>query len=342
MTGYPIDVSADGAVLLGGEVACDGFVYGRSIRVQTHVHDDHMEGFESSKGFQEILASEGTHALLLAEFDADLLIRENVRGLQVGTWHEVAGTRVLLESAGHMLGATQVVVELAGGERLGYSGDFGWPLEKVIRVDALVLDSTGGSPARRRTYHQEVADEEFLKLVRRGLRRGPVHVMSHRGTLHRGLRLLACEVDCPVVGSARLLSEAAVYHRFGYDIGNVVDARSAEGRDRRNLSRFVQVWGKGDRPPNDELPGITINLSAYMTQPDNPVVEYSERAYSVALTDHADFDGTLDYVSATGARCVLTDNSRGGHAVELAQELARRLGIEAKASEPQAGHFWGT
>jgi hypothetical protein len=63
-----------------------------------------------------------------------------------------------------------------------------------------------------------------------------------------------------------------------------------------------------------------------MSRPDDPVLEYSEIAYRVALSDHADF-GTLQYVSETGAQFVVTDNTRGGNALALALEIQRQLGI---------------
>ena len=54
---YPIDVAMpSGAVLLGPNVVCDGFIREAAARVQTHVHLDHMDGFETSKG-----VSRGNH-----------------------------------------------------------------------------------------------------------------------------------------------------------------------------------------------------------------------------------------------------------------------------------------
>ena len=48
-----IDVSGSGAVMLENLVSCDGFNNDYPIRVQTHVHEDHMYGFNSSKGTPE-------------------------------------------------------------------------------------------------------------------------------------------------------------------------------------------------------------------------------------------------------------------------------------------------
>ena len=58
--------------------------------------------------------------------------------------------------------------------------------------------------------------------------------------------------------------------------------------------------------------------------------------------DHADFDGTLAYIKATGAKYVISDNSRGGHACELAMEIKNQLGIEANPSTNSITYEWGT
>ena len=78
-----------------------------------------------------------------------------------------------------------------------------------------------------------------------------------------------------------------------------------------------------------------------MVQPNDPILEYGAHSFRVALSDHADFDGTLAYVEATGARHVVTDNTRGGKAIVLADELRRRLGIAAKPSSNKATKDWG-
>ena len=97
----------------------------------------------------------------------------------------------------------------------------------------------------------------------------------------------------------------------------------------------------GDRRPVDTGEATSIVLSAYMSRLDNPVMEYSEQSFCVALSDHADYKETLEYVRATGASKVITDNCRGGHGVELALALRRELGIEAEPSQSQYEREWG-
>ena len=329
--GLPIDVTAAGAVLLGSKISCDGFHAAHPVRVQTHVHLDHMRDFETSKGNQEILLSVATRDLLIAEYNADLPYRRNLHALADADEWRIDGDRVRLWSSGHMLGAVQVVVETADGLRLGYSGDFSWPLADPIRVDGLVVDSTYGSPASVRGYTQGAAEERLLELITAKLLTGPVHVFASRGTLHRALQVLAGNVDCPLVASKRLRAEANAYRCHGYAIDDLVP--DTEER------LFVRFYGLGDSKPVDPV-GTTVALSAFMSDPRDPVLEYSDRAYRVALSNHADFTGTIEYVRATGARVVVTDNTRG-KGVELANALRERLGIDAWPSRSEASPLWG-
>ena len=339
---YPIDVSMpSGAVSLGPNVVCDGFLLSAKVRVQTHIHIDHMDSFETSKGQQQIIASEPTLKLLIAEFDADLPYRANVKALGQGQSHEAGNSRVTLMPSEHMLGSVQVLTELECGLRLGYSGDFQWPLSDAIQVDGLVVDSTYGTPNNIRRFSQGACEEQFVGLLHRLLARGPVIIKAHRGTLHRALQIISDEIDCPIIASGRLSKEANVYREFGYTISPLIDYRSAEARDLLRDARHVQVYGTGDHAPSDLGRGSKITLSAYFTCPDNPVIEYSDRAYAVAMSNHADFDGTLEYVKSTNAKFVVTDNTRGGKGYQLATAIKQRLGVEARPSSGVERREWG-
>lgn len=338
----PIDVvNPSGAVLLGPDVVCDGFTTAAEVRVQTHVHKDHMTGFETSKGTQDILLSEPTRQLLIAEYDADLPYRTNLLPLDQFQPYEAGESQVTLVSSEHMLGSVQVLVELSNGMRVGYSGDFFWPLDHVIQVDGLVVDSTYGSPESVREFSQGDCEERFAVLLRRLLAAGPVHIKAHRGTLQRALQIVSHEVDCPIVGTQRLDVELDVYRRCGYGIRSLVIDRSDEARGVLADGRYVRIYGTGDKNPVDVQSGSKITLSAFFSRGDTPIVEYSERSYCVAMSNHADFSGTLDYIKATGAKFVVTDNVRGPHGCRLAQEIQRRLAVEAEPSSGVASRAWG-
>jgi len=341
MTPVAIDVSARGAVMLGDKVTCDGFVFGFPYRVQTHIHEDHMEGFDSSKGYQHILMSEATKELLVVELDADIEYRSNIHAIPLGSRYRGEGIELEMLSSGHMVGSAQVAVTIPGGMKAGYSGDFNWPLEKVIQVDTLVVDSTYGSPSSKRGYSQEDAYNRFVELVLEKVKTCPVLIKAHPGTLQRALELLDGELTCPILASRRLAAEAEVYRRFGYSISTLIVVDSIEAQLAMKEGRYIRLYGKREIPPSDPSGNTVIILSAYMTSPNEPLLELSEWSYRVAMPSHADFEGTLEYVKATGATAVVTDNSRGGHAIELAVALKRRLGIEARPSSEAFSRSWG-
>lgn len=338
---YAIDVAMSGAVSLGPDITCDGFLHAARARVQTHIHSDHMAGFESSKGCQEIIVSEPTRQLLILEHNADLPYRSNLKSVNDGSAYDINGSKVTLVPSGHMLGAVQVIVEQPSGLRLGYSGDFHWPIDNVIQVDALVVDATYGSPSNVRRYTQGECEARFLTLMKERLARGPVYIYAHRGSLQRALQLLTDEIDCPFVGSSRLCKEVQVYRNFGYAIGEITQSNSPDGVRTLRENRYIRVFGTGDQRPSDTTTASIIKLSAYFAKPDEPIVEYSERAFGVAMSNHADFFGTLEYVRSSGARLVVTDNTRGGKGYELALEIKQRLGIEARPSSNFETREWG-
>ena len=328
-----VDVFDTGAVRLGTNTVCDGYAMGYAFRVQSHVHDDHMARFNKSKGEQDLFMSPETLRLLIAERNDDLEYRDNLVPLGRGIRKELNdGSKLTLLPSGHMLGSCQVALELPNGIRCGYSSDFAWPLDDVMQVDELVVDSTYGSPASVRRYTQDEAESCLLEVVCEAVRRGSVHVKAHRGTIERVLQVVAGNVGVPVLASARLIAEVEVYRDHGFGAEEVVALDSDVGRALLAERSYIRLYSKGDSFGNELIAGTNITCSAYMVNTDHPLLQFSERAYQVALSNHADFEGTLAYVEATGAKRVVTDNTRT-HGVNLAIAINNRLpGVRAEPS----------
>lgn len=334
-----IDVTGAGAVLLNGQVTCDGFHRDYGFRVQTHIHDDHMDGFDTSKGLQTIYCTAPTRELLIADQNADLPHRSNLIAVEYGVWTEAGHSTFMLLPNGHMLGSAQVVLRSREGECVGYSGDFS-VVEQPMKVDRLVLDSTCGIPKLTRKYSQEEAEEGLLNIVRRGLVEGPMFIQAARGTLHRAMMALTGNIADPILGSRRLLREVEVYRRFGQPITHIEAVDSEAGREAIESQRYVLMIGRKDRMPVDTSAATVVSLNAYVPD-DRPVLCHSDRSYTVAITDHADFESTLGYVVATGASEVVTDGTRSRHAKKLASEIEARLGIAARCSSSRHTLEWG-
>jgi len=329
------DVFSSGAVRLRAKVVCDGFVEGYKFRVQTHVHDDHMLDFNTSKGRQDLYMSIETFALLDAFFNAEIPYRSNFYKIQRGIEYQLPDdSKLVLLPSNHMLGACQVALELPDNHKVGYSGDFGWPLNEVIQVDELVVDSTYGSPNSIRGYTQEAAEECLLELVYKRLRHGPVHIYAHRGTVERVLHIIEGNVSVPVLASDQLIQEVEVYQNHGIVLGKLDSIDSDKGRYAAKQMAYIRLYSKGDGFGNEPIADTSIKCSAYMAtySTNSPLISFSENSFSVALSNHADFLETLKYIEATGARRIITDNTRN-HGVELADAINDRLlGVKARPS----------
>lgn len=328
-----VDVFDNGAVNLGSKVVCDGYAEGYPFRVQTHIHDDHMSEFDKSKGLQDLFMSPETRALLIAERNADLEYRDNLIPIQRGIDRELDdGSRLSLLPSGHMLGSCQVALELPDGVRCGYSGDFAWPLDQVMQVEELVVDSTYGSPLSVRRYTQEEAEICLLEVVCQRLRHGSIHIKAHRGTIERVLHALGGNIDVPILASTSLIREVSVYQQYGFAVEALVALDSSEARAALKERSYVRLYSKGGGFGNELIEGTSVTCSAYMVNTDRPLLKFSERAYRVALSNHADFEGTLAYIEATGAKAIITDNTRN-HGYELAIAINSRLtGARAEPS----------
>lgn len=331
-----LNVLVSGAVCLGPHLVCDGYADHARYRVQTHIHQDHMGGFNRSKGVQDIYLTDETFKLLVAEQNADLPFRENfIRVKRNIPQHLEDGSQLTLVSANHMLGSCQVLLELPRGLRIGYSGDFGWPIEDVIQVDQLVIDSTYGNPNSIRGYTQDQAEQCLLETVTERLRHGSVHVKAHPGTIERVLHILSGNINVPMVATERLLAQIEIYQQHGFGVGEVHSIDSGAGREAVNQRSYVRLYSRGESFQNELIEGSTISCSAYMVDYDYPLKTYSERAYQVALSNHADFRQTLEYIQATGAKYVVTDNTRN-YGVVLAMAINSSLeGVTAVPSSNQ-------
>lgn len=339
-----IDVLNSGAVILGRAITCDGFRDGHNIRVQTHVHQDHMKDFSTSLGGgREVIMSPETYQLLKPKHP-DFEIRTNIHQLRNSTPLKMRGHRITLMSSDHLLGGVQVHVEdLKTGTRLGYSSDFNWPIASIIKVDELVVDATYGSPRDVRKFTQGQAEDAFIQLVRRALTEGPVHITALPGPAERSLKALAAagvSKQFPIVGSEDLCRNMRVWNECGYTSPRVlqIGTKAAEREVRNN--KYIRYWGYGIGQPNDVVDGISILLR---TQDySKPVKRQGLREYSVGLTNHADFNGTLKYIETTGAKFVVTDGHRSPENAEtLAKQITKRLGIKARASSNMGTRAWG-
>ena len=336
-----IGVTSSGAVTLGPDVVCDGFIDNVGFRVQSHIHDDHMTKFSTSKGRQDIYMSKQSYELLLERKNADLCFRSNIRYLDFGQSEKVGSSEITLLSSGHMLGAAQTHVRLENDLNLGYSGDFSWPIDDVIQVDKLVVDCTCGNPNMKRNYSQSEADEKLIELISLNQSRGPIVLKAFRGTLQRALDRISGEFNLPLIATKSTYGETQIYQRYGYNIPSIYSLAEESTKEILKTDKYIFVLRSGEKNPATLPSCTTITLSAFITNLNDPVTEHGGNSYSIAFSEHADFDGTLEYIKSTDAKEVVTDNSRGGNAIVLANEIRSRLNIKVRPSCSVFSREWG-
>ncbi len=290
--------------------------------------------------------TEPTRHLLEYQFPS-LEFCEQVHVLAKGDAWNYGAVSIELVSSNHMLGAVQTKVTTDDGVRLGYSGDFGWPLDEIIQVDALVVDATYGDPGSRRPFTQQLAQEALCELVIAKLREGPIHLMGDSGPLDRALHLLKMEdviAGVPVVGSRRHAWSCEVHRQHGLDLPQVVVEGSIEASDAARDGSFVRLWSLHSQQINDGLHlGSQIKLTKFQTS-EEPVQQTWEQCFVVGLSNHADFEETMEYIARSQAQLVVTDNVRcnsGGRGEILANVITEQLGIDARCSTNETSHAWG-
>jgi len=317
---------------LGDSVACDAFDADQPLRVVTHAHADHLAGLRRSlRCGKRVLMTPATRDLIGVVNGSLQLDDGNVEVLDYGESVECGDERVSLVKADHILGAAQVVVEDAMGGKVAYTGDFRVDgTEPLLDCDVLVVEATYGSPSFRRSFKVDVK-ELLVSLVEKRLRHGAVYVFGYHGKLQEVMQILhRADVSVPFVMPERVFHVSKVCEAHGMRLGCLALSTENEGKElldgnlpcvafyHMNARRSVGLFGSS-----------RICVSGW--EFSSPCKQIGEREHLVALSDHSDFDGLIEYVRRCKPKRVITDNYRVRHGVTLAREIRKRLGISAVA-----------
>jgi putative mRNA 3-end processing factor len=238
----------------------------------------------------------------------------------------LAGLRLSLHPAGHVLGSSQLRCQSVDGHVLVYAADLGGfgprapstaePCER-LRCNALVLRASYGHPRFSFPPRADVLGD-LAAFVRAALgeRRTPVVLASSLGGAQEAMRALEGHELC---AHPAILRAAEVYRaqgvalpqasalgtvRFGQVVLLPADPRSRKRLDELSPHRTCLLSGRA------AIPGFGEKLGVDRVLP---------------LSDHAGFDDLLDYALSTGARLVHTVH---GYARDLAEALRQR-GLDA-------------
>lgn len=323
-------VTERGAVLLGRSVACDAFEESRPVRVVTHAHSDHIVGLsQSMRRCRKILMTKATRDFIGVIQGPLFLTNGSVETLEYEEPFCYDGERITFFGADHILGAAQVLVEDEKGTRFVYTGDFRIDKTPVIEADVLVIEATYGSPACKRSFGVDVK-AQLVSLVRRGLESGVVYVFGYYGKLHEVMHTLhESGVDVPFVAPGKVFHFSKVYEAHGLNLGSPLLSSEAEALELLRRRSPCVVFHHMQSKNTVGLDAFRVNVSGW--EFSCPVRQVAEKEYVVALSDHSDFDGLLEYVRLSKPKFVITDNFRVSHGEALAKEISRRLGVSAVA-----------
>jgi putative mRNA 3-end processing factor len=323
-------VTKSGAVLLGDSVACDAFDGSRPLRIVTHAHADHLGGLRRSlKCCEKVLMTEATRDLAETLNDSLKLRSAPIETVEYGKVVKYGDEKITLVKADHILGAAQVMVEDAGGIRIAYTGDFRLDGTPVVECDVLVVEATYGSPSCRRSFDVDVR-ELLVSMIEKRLRGGTVYVFGYHGKLQEVMQILRdADVSVPFVMPERVYQVSKVCENHGMRIGGLSLSTDKEGHELLDGNLPCVAFYHMNTRSHVGLRNARICVSGWEFH--SPCRQIGDREHLVALSDHSDFDGLIEYVRRSKAKQVITDNYRVSHGAVLAGEISRRLGVSAVA-----------
>ncbi len=323
-------VTHRGAVLLGKNVACDAFDESKPLRVVTHAHADHTMGLQQSlRTCEKILMTKATKDLIDVMMGPLFLMGGFVETLDYGKTRQIEEERLTFFKADHILGAAQVLVEDVEGTRIVYTGDFRIDGTPVLDTDVLVMEATYGSPTCKRSFEKDVKDL-LVSMVEEGLKQGAVYFFGYHGKLQEVMQILHERgVKAPFIVPERVFHVSRVCELHGMRLGRLILSEENEAKEllERN-SPCIAFYHMSSKSRVDQ--GVfRVYVSGW--EFDSPCREIADKEYVIALSDHSDFDGLMEYVRRSKPKLVITDNFRVSYAETLARKIHKHFGISAVA-----------
>jgi putative mRNA 3-end processing factor len=258
-----------------------------------------------------------------------VLANGNVITLDYGETLHYEDEQITLAYADHIVGAAQVLVEDKNGGKIVYTGDFRIGKTPVLECDTLVVEATYGHPEYSRNFNVDIP-ELLVSMVEKRLRTGAVYIFGYHGKLQEVMQILSeAEVSVPFIMPERVYNMSKVCEHHGMNLGCLTLSSQEEAKEMltENLPcvAFYHMNSKG----KVGLDANRICVSGW--EFNSACRQIGKKEHVVALSDHSDFNGLLEYVKRSKPKQVITDNFRVNHGEVLAREIYKRLGIPAKA-----------
>jgi len=253
-----------------------------------------------------------------------------IEAMEYGKPLRYNGETITLFKADHILGAAQVLVESEEGYRLAYTGDFRLEDTPVLEdCDTLVVEATYGSPHCKRSFDVDVR-KLLVEMVEKRLKKGVVYIFGYHGKLQEIMQILhKADVSVPFVMPDKVYHISQACEKNGMQLGCLTQSTAKEAKalldENLPCVAFYHMNSRG----NIGLDAERICVSGWEFH--SPVRQIGKTENLIALSDHSDFNGLMEYVRRAKPKQVITDNHRVSHGETLAREISKRLGIPAIA-----------
>jgi putative mRNA 3-end processing factor len=258
-----------------------------------------------------------------------------VETLDYGKTIQYDEERITFFRADHILGAAQVLVEDFEGKRIVFTGDFRIDDTPVLESDVLVIEATYGSPTCKRSFVTDVRSA-LVSLVEKGLKQGTVYVFGYHGKLQEVMEILhKADLNVPFITPERVFQVSKVCEKHGMRLGRLMLSTEPEAEKLLESNSPCVAFYHMESRGNVGLSSFRVLVSGW--EFGSAIRQTDSKEYVVALSDHSDFNGLLEYVRRSKPEFVITDNFRVSNGETLAKEIRRTLGISA-AALPKRGN----
>ncbi len=299
----------------------------------THAHSDH--------------ARWGSASYLCHHYTKPLLqLRLGDNSYQSVEWNEpilMNEVKVSLHPAGHIIGSSQVRVEYKGEvwvvsgdyktENDGISGGF-----EPVRCNSFVTESTFGLPIYKwKPQPQIFADIKEWVIQNKMEGKTSVLIAYSLGKAQRILQPLA-ETDLPIYGHGAVFNVHQTLVDSGWKLPEVKRVQVDTPKEQMQGNIVIAPSGAESSPWIKKFSPYSIGIcSGWMQVRGNSRRKNADAGF--ALSDHADWDGLLSAVKATGAEKVYATHgfqsafSRylNEHGIEAAEVKTEYVGEEEES-----------
>ncbi|MCG3153703.1 MAG: hypothetical protein DKINENOH_00293 [bacterium] len=311
--------------LLGSRLTFDARTRSELVCV-SHAHADHARTHHLT------YATPATAALMHAR-----LGKSPIKPVPFGAPVAIEGYRISFHPAGHILGSAQILAE-RDGERLLYTGDFNTevgaaaePLE-IVPADTLIMECTYGHPRYKFPPRPELV-EKLCEWAADNLKSGrvPIVIGYPLGKSQEAMKILT-DNGFSLCVHGTILKLARVYEQFDYRFAPVEPLRRTSDLAGKVLilPRRAELTKLITRIPNKR----TMFLSGWAIHEG-----FKHRCgvdEALPLSDHADFEGLLEFVRRVNPARIFVTHGPADFAVHL-----RQLGYDAQPlhANPQGELF---